>query len=139
MYSVTLEKRENGFMSRWQILFVVFLIEALLLRASPAQTFKPQPVPPIGPPGGLPGVVIPPPSLPSPSPSMPQTIPDIRPPVVVVPPPPPPKQRPQDGGGPEECECYRNLDVPIRDVQGRIVRYEQRRVPSGKSSTCCVR
>jgi hypothetical protein len=84
-------------------------------------------------PGGLPGVSMPAPSMPTPMPMpapapsitvpTPPAAPDLRAPVIVVPPPPAQPERSRDGGGPQECDCYRTV--------------EGKRVYSGKNVACC--
>jgi len=127
-------------MSPFRMIAVCLMIGALPVSATMAQSVKTPPG--VGPPGGLPGITVPSPrmpSAPSPSISLPPSAPEYRPPAVVVPPPPPPPERSRDAGGPEECDCYRTVEVPIRDAQGRILRNEWRRIFNGRSVACCPR
>ncbi len=100
---------------------------------------------PSGPPGGLPGYRPVMPSMPSPqnAPAIDTparspfpSAPSAQPPAVVVPPPGAGNALPKNGGGPSECDCYQVLQTPILDPQGRILRYEPRRVLTGKSNAC---
>jgi hypothetical protein len=94
-----------------------------------AQRLNPAPVP-----GGLPGVA--PIPLPAPAPQSPPSLPLPAPSLQVTPPPPSPAPKAPDAAGPDGCDCYAEVEVPVYEM-GRIVRWQRQPRLIGRNPQCC--
>jgi hypothetical protein len=94
-----------------------------------AQRLNPAPVP-----GGLPGVA--PLPVPVPAPQSPPSLPVPAPSLQVTPPPLSPAPKAPDAGGPDDCDCYAEVEVPVYEM-GRIVRWQRQPRLVGRHPQCC--